>query len=119
MKKLLLASTITVLTLTSIVSTPQAHANNVAQSLCEYIAVDDKKRMRSFLKSNKLKIRKIFGSVTCNNKNLLAFATHKGAVKTGTLMISKLPKKVVSANLSILESGSKVLVDVDNARISS
>ena len=119
MKNLLLASTITALTLTSIVSTPQAHANNVAQSLCEYVAVDDKKRMRSFLKSNKLKIRKIFGSVKCNNKNLLAFANHKGSVKTGTLMISKLPKKVVSANLTFLQSGEQALSDAASSRVSS
>jgi hypothetical protein len=56
MKKLLIASTITVLTLTSVVSTPQAQASNIAQSICEYIAADDKKRMRSFLKTNKLRV---------------------------------------------------------------
>ena len=44
---------------------------NVAQALCEYVAVDDKKRLRSFLKTNKLKIRSIFKGVQCNNMNLL------------------------------------------------
>jgi len=94
MKKLLIASTITVLTLSSIVSTPTAHAANVAQSLCEYVAVDDKRRMRSFLKSNKLKIRRIFAGIKCNGKNLLEFASVSGSVKTGSLMISKLPPKI-------------------------
>ncbi len=119
MKKLLLASTITVLTLTSVVAAPSASASNVAQSVCDYVAADDKKRMRSFLKSNKLKIRSIFKGVQCNGKNLLEFASYKGSVKTGSLMISKLPKKVVSANLTLLQSGTKELVDAANRRVSS
>ncbi len=119
MKKLLLASTITALTLTSVVSIPQASAANIAQSVCEYVAADDKKRMRSFLKTNKLKIRSIFDGIQCNGKNLLEFASTKGSVKTGSLMISKLPKKVVSANLALIQNGSQPLIDAANKRVSS
>ena len=119
MKKLLIASTITFLTLTSVVSTPQAQAANIAQSICEYVAADDKKRMRSFLKTNKLKIRRIFNGIQCNGKNLLEFASTSGPVKTGSLMISKLPKKVVNANLTSLQTGSQPLIDAANARVSS
>ena len=119
MKKLLLASAITTLILTSIVSAPKAQAANIAQSICEYVAADDKKRMRSFLKSNKLKIRSIFKGLKCNGQNLLAFASAKGSVKTGSLMISKLPKKVVSANLTALQTGSQPLIDAANKRVSS
>lgn len=118
MKKLLLASTITVLTMTSVVTTPQAQAANIAQSLCEYVAADDKKRMRSFLKTNKLKIRSIFKGIKCNGKNLLEFAVSKGSVQTGTLMISKLPRKVVSANLALIQNGSQALLDAANKRVS-
>ncbi|WP_448211220.1 DUF3718 domain-containing protein [Colwellia sp. MEBiC06753] len=119
MKKLLLASTITALTLTSVVTVPQAHANNIAQSVCEYVAADDKKRMRSFLKSNKLKIRGIFDSIQCNGKNLLEFAAAQNSVETGELMIKKLSKSVVSANLASLQTGSQPLADAANARVSS
>lgn len=119
MKKLLLASTITALTITSVVSVPQAQAANIAQSICEYVASDDKKRMRSFLKANKLKVRSIFSGIQCNGKNLLEFAAVKGSVKTGSLMIKKLPKKVVSANLAAFQSGSQPLIDAANARVSS
>ncbi len=118
MKKLLLASTITALTLSSVVSIPQAHAANVAQSLCEFVAADDKKRMRKYLKMNKLKIRKVFKDIQCNGKNLLVFASSKGSNATGSLMISKLPKKVVSANLEGLQSGSQPLIDAANKRVS-
>lgn len=119
MKKLLLASTIAALTLTSVVTAPKANANNIAQSVCEYVAADDKKRMRSFLKSNKLKIRSIFDGIQCNGKNLLEFAVAKNSVATGSLMIKKLSKKVVSANLTSLQTGSQPLVDAANARVSS
>ncbi|MFD2166025.1 DUF3718 domain-containing protein [Thalassotalea euphylliae] len=119
MKKLLLASTITALTLTSVVTAPQAQANNIAQSVCEYVAADDKKRMRSFLKSNKLKIRSIFDGIQCNGQNLLEFAVAKNSVKTGELMIKKLSKKVVSANLASLQAGSQPFADAANSRVSS
>ncbi len=119
MKKLLIASTITVLTLTSVVSTPQAQAADIAQSICEYVAADDKKRMRSFLKTNKLKIRRIFDGIQCNGKNLLEFASTSGSVNTGSLIIRKLPKTVVSANLAVLQTGSQPLIDAANARVSS
>ena len=118
MKKLLLVTTITALTMTSIVSAPKAQAADIAQSVCEYVAADDKKRMRSFLKTNKLKIRNIFAGIQCNGKNLLEFAT-KGSVKTGSLMISKLPKKTVSANLALIQNGSQPLIDAANKRVSS
>ncbi len=119
MKKLLLVSTITALTLTSVVSVPKAQAANIAQSLCEYVAADDKKRMRSFLKTNRLKIRSIFDGIQCNGKNLLVFAADRGSVNTGSLMISKLPKKVVSANLALLQNGAQPLIDAANERVSS
>ncbi|WP_245560674.1 DUF3718 domain-containing protein [Colwellia piezophila] len=119
MKKLLIASTITFLILASAVTTPKAQAADIATSICQYVATDDKKRMRSFLKTNKLKIRRIFNGIKCNGKNLLEFASTSGSVKTGSLMISKLPKKVVSANLSFLQTGSQPLIDAANARVSS
>ena len=119
MKKLLIASTITFLILTSAVTTPKAQAADIATSICQYVASDDKKRMRSFLKTNKLKIRRVFNGIQCNGKNLLEFASTSGSVKTGSLMISKLPKKVVSANLAFLQTGSQPLIDAANARVSS
>ena len=118
MKKLLIAS-ITALTVTATTSfiAPQAQAADVAQSLCEYVGADDKKRMRSFLKSNKLKIRNVFSGIQCNGKNLLEFAAARGSVKTGKLIINKLPKKTVSAQLAVLSSTA--LADVANQRVSS
>lgn len=85
---------------------PQAQANNIAQNLCEYVAVDDKKRLRSFLKTNKLKIRTVFKGVQCNGKNLLTFADSRGSEQSAILIIAKLPKKLVKANIGSLTNAT-------------
>lgn len=119
MKRLFIASTITVLLTTSVLSMPKTHGSDIATNICEYVASDNKKRLRSFLKSNKLKLRSVFKELSCNGINLLMFAATSGSVKTGTMIISKLPKKIVSANLSSLEGASKPLFDVANKRVGS
>lgn len=86
--------------LTTTLTTAPVQASDLGQSVCEYIAADDKSRLRSFLKTNKLKIRNIFDGLECNGSNLLAFASSQNAVKTGSLIIAKLPKKTVAANLA-------------------
>ncbi|REL35824.1 DUF3718 domain-containing protein [Thalassotalea euphylliae] len=113
MKKLLLVPAIALISSVSV--TPAANASDVAQSLCEYVSADNKKRLRSFLKSNNLKIRSVFDGVQCNGQNLLAFASEKSAVKTGSLMISKLPKsKVKDAMASITDA---TLIEAANKRV--
>ena len=113
MKKLLLVPAVALLSSVAVV--PQANAFNLAENLCQYVAADDKKRLRSFLKTNKLKIRKVFDGVQCNGKNLLAFASDNNAVETGSMMISKLPKAKVADMLSSITSAE--LTDAANKRI--
>lgn len=112
MKKLLLVPAIAIFS--TVFVTPSAHAD-VAQNMCEYVSADDKKRLRNFLKSNKLKIRNVFDGVQCNGQNLLAFASAHNSVKTGSLMISKLPKKKVEAYMSSITSAE--LVAAANKRV--
>ena len=101
MKKML--AVLSIAFATSMTTTP-VKAADVGQTVCEYVAADDKARLRSYLKSNKLKIRNIFDGLACNGSNLLAFADSQNAVNTGSLIIAKLPKKVVSANLAAITS---------------
>lgn len=82
----------------------KTQAQNVAKSLCEYVSADDKSRFRSFLKTNKLKIRNIFDNVKCNGQNLVAFASTSNAIDTGTLMLGKLPKSKVEDLLATITS---------------
>jgi hypothetical protein len=116
MKNMLSAISLVLLISTSIIATPKVVAAGHGQSLCEYVAADDKKRLRSYLKSNRLKIRKVFKGVLCNGKNLLLFAADQKSIKTGAMIISKLPKKIVTQNLDSLQSGPQELLDAATKR---
>lgn len=118
MNNLLITFIVTSLLLLSLTTSPKVEASNTAEAICEYVASDDKKRLRSFLKQNNLKIRRIFKSLQCNGKNLLAFAVVSDAVETGTLIIHKLPKKVVTENLDVINTGQKALIDAATERLS-
>ena len=96
---------------------PPSFSANISLSICEYVAADDKKRLRSFLKSNHLKIRKIFKDLRCNHQNILVFAAASGSLSTGEMIIRKLSKKIVSANLSDLEKFSPELLAEAKKRI--
>lgn len=94
----------------SISFAPQSEASNVAQSLCEYVNADNKSKLRSFLKSNKIKIRKVFDGISCNGKNLLEFAAAQNATVTGSMIIGKLSKKVVAKNLEAIASSELAVI---------
>ncbi|MBU2869180.1 DUF3718 domain-containing protein [Colwellia sp. E2M01] len=117
MKRVLIVSTICVLIFTSSMTVFEVKAADLGTSICEYVASDNKKRLRSFLKQNKLKIRHIFSELRCNAQNILEFSATSGSLNIGQLIISKLPKDVVAENLPTLEKTSKPLFDAANERI--
>lgn len=94
-----------------------ASAFNIAQSVCDYIAADDKKRLRKLLKSNHLKLRKLQKEVTCNGKDLLLFAADRKSQTVGALLVKKLPKKILSANLAAVETSSPEIAALIQSRI--
>lgn len=102
MKKVLLSALVMSATL-AITSAP-VQANNIAQNLCNYVAADDKSRLRFFLKQNKLKIRTVYKGLECNGKDLLNFASSRSSLKTGLLIIAKLSKKSVKENMGSLKN---------------
>ena len=115
MKKTLLIASLVAASLVSI--TPVEAADNQAKRVCEYISVNDKTRLRSFLKQKKLKIRNIYRSIKCNGTNILLFAAKSKALDTGEFIIGKLPKKMVSANLAEIEKYSAHLAEDARDRI--
>lgn len=114
MKNLLLVAVFALIS-ASFAPVASAAPANIAENLCQYVSADDKKRLRSYLKSNKLKIRNIFSGIQCNGKDLLAFASDNNAVATGSLMISKLPKKTVANSMASITSAE--LVAAANKRV--
>lgn len=116
MKKSLLLSLVLA---TSISYAPQTIAAEDSMSLriCEYVSINDKKRLRKYLKSSKVKVRGIFDSIKCNDKNLLVFAASSNALDVGEFLIGKLPVKKISASLNDIKAHSAHLTKIANDRI--
>lgn len=114
MKLMLCAALVMLMTL---VYVPVVQGFNTAQNICEYIAVDDKGRLRKLLKANRLKLRNVFKDTRCNNDNLLVFSAKNNANEIGQLLIKKLPKSVIENELPSLAELSPTLVEVAKARI--
>jgi len=106
-----------ILVLSAFSYSPKTYSANLSLTICEYIAVNDKRRLRSFLKSNKLKIRKIFKGIRCNGMNLLIFAGKAKAVETGEMIIGKLSKKIIKKNIDELGGLSAPLAAAAKKRI--
>jgi len=114
MKKLLIATLVS----STFAMTPTVHAaDSVSLRICEYVSVNDKKRLRSFLKSNKLKIRNIFKNIQCNDQNLLIFSATSNSLDVGELIISKLSKNIVASNLDEVATHSAHLAAKIKKRI--
>jgi hypothetical protein len=94
-----------------------AFEDSMSLRICEYVSINDKKRLRKYLKSNKVKMRTIFGNIQCNSKNLLVFAAASNALDVGEYIIGKLPVKVVTENLTAVTEHSAHLAKVANDRI--
>lgn len=96
MKKILLVAS---LLTSSIVIAPTAQADNLSLRICEYVQANDKNRLRSFLKQNRIKIRKIYKGLSCNGDNILIFAAKSNSLEIGEFIIGKLPAKIVKAQI--------------------
>jgi len=112
-KTLLLAIIITA----SVSFAPVTKADNTSLRICEYVAANDKNRLRSFLKQKNLKIRTIFKNVTCNGKNLLIFAASNKALEVGEFVIGKISAKEVAKHIVEVAKYSKHLEEEANDRI--
>ncbi len=115
MKKILLVSSL--VALSAISATPVQAADNMALRICEYVEANDKSRLRSFLKQNKLKIKSIFNDVNCNGDNLIIFAAKNSALEVGEFVIGKTPAKMVEANIAELEKYSAHLAEDAKDRV--
>ena len=108
MKKVLLIAS---LLASSAVIAPIAQADNLSLRICEYVQANDKNRLRSFLKQNKLKIRNIYDGLACNGDNLMIFAAKSNSLEVGEFIIGKLPSKKVKAEIDNLAKHSAHLAE--------
>ncbi|MEW6992421.1 DUF3718 domain-containing protein [Colwelliaceae bacterium 6441] len=95
---------------------PTAEAN-LSLRVCEYVQANDKNRLRSFLKQNNLKVRKIYNGLLCNQSTLLVFAAKSNALEVGEFIIGKLPAKIVASELDDIAKHSAHLAEEAKDRI--
>jgi len=99
------------------VQTPEVYAYNIAKNICDYIAADDKKRLRKLLKANRLKLRKLYKDMSCNNQNILVFSASRNAQEVSSLLVKKLPKKILKENIAQVESISPEIANSIKERV--
>tara|TARA_B110001454_G_scaffold157517_1_gene146828 strand:- start:145 stop:486 length:342 start_codon:yes stop_codon:yes gene_type:complete len=108
MKKVFLAAS---LLASSIIIAPTAQADNLSLRICEYVQANDKNRLRSFLKQNRLKIRKIYKDLSCNGDNIIIFAAKSNSLEVGEFIIGKLPSKIVKDEIDNIAKHSAHLAE--------
>ncbi|MFA3790054.1 DUF3718 domain-containing protein [Aliiglaciecola sp. SL4] len=89
--------------------TAQADINDALQNICTIVKTDDKSELRKKMKKvhsdYKMKLKDYYSGVTCNGNSLIRTAMLSDAVKTGTLLVKKMPK----SNLTSPENDGKTL----------
>ena len=107
MKLLSVALVAFVLCASFFVSKPAVADDSLVLSICNFVAADDKNRLRKKLKSSKVKLRNIYDGVVCNGLTLLQFSMQKEANNVGKYIVKRLPS-------SKLKSGNELAWAQDN-----
>jgi hypothetical protein len=94
-----------------------SYADDTALRICEYVAANDKNRLRGYLKQKNLKLRKIFDAIQCNGDNLLVFAAKNKALEAGEFIIGKTPAKKVAAHIDAIAAHSAHLAEEAKERV--
>lgn len=89
MKKLLIIAGL-------VVSSSAMAQENIAVSLCSFVAEDNRNQVRKVLSDNKLNMRNIYSNIRCNNESLLQFAIRNDALDTGTFIVKQMPAKILA-----------------------
>jgi len=91
MKLLSVVLVVTTLSAGFLVAKPAMADDALVVSICNFVAADDKNRLRKKLKSSKVKLRNIYDGVTCNGLSLLQFSMSKKANNVGKYIVKRLP----------------------------
>lgn len=116
MKKTLLLTSLVISTIALAPTTTYAN-ENVGLRVCEYIKANDKGRLRSYMKQQKLKIRSIYGQIKCNDMNLMVFAAKHQALEAGEYLIGKIPAKKVKPEIENIAKYSAHLAEEARIRV--
>ncbi|MDP4536085.1 DUF3718 domain-containing protein [Alkalimonas collagenimarina] len=70
---------------------PAVADQQLAASMCDYVAADDRNRFRKVLSDYRLRLRNIYDGVICNGESLVRHAFRSGANDVGEFIIRQLP----------------------------
>jgi hypothetical protein len=72
--------------------------DQLAASMCDYVAADDKNRLRKVLSDYRLRLRNIYDGVVCNGNNLIRHAFKNNAADVGEFIAKQLPGSAVGGS---------------------
>lgn len=104
------------------VMAPSAIADQqLAASMCDYVAADDKNRLRKVLSDYRLRLRNVYDGVVCNGDSLIRHAFKNNAADVGEFIAKQLPAAAIvsSGDIAWAESNgfaSSPLIAVLKAR---
>jgi hypothetical protein len=87
-----------VIATTSFVSTPVVANDQLALSICSYVAADSRNNLRKVLTDNRLRLSAVYSGVVCDGLPLVRHAIKHNANETAEFMIKQLPGSVVAAS---------------------
>jgi hypothetical protein len=103
---------IAVLIAASSVSAPvHANADQLVANICDYVKSNDKNRLRKKLKENRVKLRAIYSSISCDGISLLRTAYVAKADDAGEFVA----KQLGADDLAAVEGDGKSILDWGNA----
>ena len=99
MLKKLLIPTLT-FALFSVSNLANAQVEEALANICAIVKSDDKselrKKMRKVQSDYAIKLRDYYGGVSCGGNSLIRVAVLNNATGTGTLLVKKMPKKLLT-----------------------
>ncbi len=75
----------------------QANVDQLVASVCDYVAADDKNRLRKKLKDARVKLRAIYDGVRCDGNSLLRTAMLSNAQDVGVYLAKQMPRESLAA----------------------
>ncbi len=78
--------------------TPASADEQIAQSLCSYVAANDKNSIRKTLSDNRMRIKNVYDGIQCDGLPLIRFAIKNNAADAAEFIVKQLPGSQVAAS---------------------
>jgi hypothetical protein len=96
----------------AVVMSPVVEADQqLAASMCDYVAANDRNRLRKVLSDNRIRLRNIYDGVLCNGEPLIRHAFKSNAPDVGEFIVRQLPGSQVVDSGDIIWAESNGFAD--------